>query len=124
MRFLVDANLPRSTAALLKNFGHTADHVRDLGLGDAPDAKIAAFAKTSGACLITRDLDFADIRNYPPDQYDGMLVLRLPEDAIATEIVEALEKFLKNSNLITKLPHHLVILEPSRVRFRPGLSEN
>jgi predicted nuclease of predicted toxin-antitoxin system len=124
MRFLVDANMPRSALAFLKNFGHTAEHVRDLGLGAAPDKQIAALAKTSTACLVTRDLDFADIRNYPPDQYAGILVLRLADDATALQIIEVLEKFLKNSDLIDKLSKHLVILEPSRVRFRPALPNN
>ena len=62
MRFLVDANLPRSAVAALTRDGHTAEHVRDVGLGNAPDHLIAAHARNVGACLITRDLDFADVR--------------------------------------------------------------
>jgi predicted nuclease of predicted toxin-antitoxin system len=42
MRFLVDANMPRSTLALLASLGHTGERARDLGLGHAPDAEIAA----------------------------------------------------------------------------------
>lgn len=36
MRFLLDANLPRSCLSLLKDFGHSSEHVRDIGLGGAP----------------------------------------------------------------------------------------
>ena len=121
MRFLVDANLPRSTIALLTRLGHTGDHVRDIGLGAAPDAQIAARAKTTGACLITRDLDFADIRAYPPGDYPGFIVLRLSDDAVAATILETLERFLVRQELVKQIQAHLVIVEQDRARFRPAL---
>lgn len=37
MRFLVDAQLPPALARLLTARGHHADHVTDIGRGDAPD---------------------------------------------------------------------------------------
>jgi predicted nuclease of predicted toxin-antitoxin system len=73
MRFLVDANKPRSTLALLVSLGHCGEHARDLGLGSAPDSKIAAHARSSGAAIITRNVDFADIRNYPPHTFQGIV---------------------------------------------------
>jgi predicted nuclease of predicted toxin-antitoxin system len=33
MRFLIDADLPRRTAGLLKTYGHEAVDVRDVGQG-------------------------------------------------------------------------------------------
>jgi hypothetical protein len=33
MRFLTDANLPRSAAVLLRQMGHDAIDVRDIGMG-------------------------------------------------------------------------------------------
>jgi len=121
MRFLVDANMPRSTLALLASLGHCGEHARDIGLGHAPDAEIAAHARSVGASIITRDVDFANIRNYPPHQFDGIVFLRMPDDAVAQTIVNLLERFLKQTELATRLPGHLVILESSRVRFRPAL---
>jgi len=121
MRFLVDANMPRSTLALLASLGHTGEHARDIGLGHAADAEIAAYARSRGAAIITRDVDFADIRNYPPPDYRGILVLRMPDDAVAQTIVNLLERFLKQTELATRIPGHLVILETDRVRFRPAL---
>lgn len=121
MRFLVDANMPRSSLALLAGLGHTGEHARDMGLGNAPDSRIAAQARSTGAALVTRDLDFADIRNYPPADYLGILVLRVPDDAVAQVIVNVLERFLKQTDLTAQIPGHLVILEPDRVRFRPAL---
>jgi predicted nuclease of predicted toxin-antitoxin system len=122
MRFLVDANLPRSTLPLLQRFGHAADHARDLGLGAAPDSQIAAHARNTVSALLTRDLDFADSRCYPPADYAGLVVMRLPDDATARQIVNLLERFLKQPALVDSLPGHLVILEADRVRFRPPLT--
>jgi len=123
MRFLVDANMPRSTMALLASLGHIGEFARDLGLGQAPDAWIATHARNSGAAIITRDVDFADIRNYPPHEFQGILILRMPDDAVAQSIVNLLGRFLKQSELVARMPGHLVILEPDRVRFRPGLEQ-
>ena len=121
MRFLVDANLPHSTLPLLQSLGHRAEHVRDIGLGNAPDVQIAGHARRHGAVLLTRDLDFADIRNYPPPDYNGLIVLRVRDDALAWEIVNLLERFLHRTELVARIPGHLVILEEDRVRFRPAL---
>ena len=119
MRFLIDANMPRSAAELLKRYNHEAVDVRDIGMGAAADSDIAIYAQQNGLAAVTRGFDFADIRNYPPSQYAGLLVLALPEDAVATFVVRVLESFLANKELIEALPGHLAIVEPARVRLRP-----
>jgi len=83
MRFLIDANLPRSIIAALQRFGHDVEFARDIGLGAAPDEQIAAYALKNTAAILSRDLDFADIRRYPPEKYHGIVVLRLPDAAVA-----------------------------------------
>ena len=118
MRFLVDANLPLTAVPLLQRFGHQAEHVRSLGLADAV---IAARAKAAGAILLTRDLDFADMRRYPPAEHAGLLVLRVREDVVAAEILRVLENFLRQTELPVQLGGRLAILEPDRVRVRPPL---
>lgn len=120
MRFLLDANMPRATLAALRAFGHTADHVRDIGLGEATDERIAASAVEGAAVLVSRDLDFADVRRFPPQETQGILVLRLPDDTRADEIAAVMVRFLSTS-MVARLPGHLVILERDRVRFRPPL---
>jgi hypothetical protein len=91
VRFLIDANMPRSSGEALRRWGHEALDVRDIGLGGAADADIARHARENGLAIVTRDFDFADIRNYPPADYQGLVVLELPDDAVATEIVTLLE---------------------------------
>jgi predicted nuclease of predicted toxin-antitoxin system len=120
MRFLLDANLPRSTAALLRNLGHEAQDVRDVLHGGADDSAVAAYARTNGLALLTRDFDFSDIRNYPPEDYVGIVVLDLPDDALIGQINRTLESFVTNVEWLSHVSGHLAIVEPWRVRFRPA----
>ncbi len=122
MRFLLDANMPRSAAGAVQRIGHEAVDVRDVGLGGADDAQIAAYAKEHRFALITRDFDFSDVRNYPPADYAGIIVLELPDDAIAAIVVKVLESFLSQPELLARVPGRLAIVESWRVRFRPALS--
>lgn len=78
MRFLVDEDLPRSTNDVLRRYKHEAIDVRGIGLRGAKDHQIAAYAQSEGLCLLTGDFDFSDIRNYPPGEYSGFVVLKLP----------------------------------------------
>lgn len=122
MRFLVDANLPRSIVALIAGLGHDVEFVRDIGLGAAPDAEVIKHAKAGRAALITRDMDFADVRRYPPAQYSGLVVLRVADSLTAVQMVRVVEQFLREPRFVAQLSGRLAILEVDRVRFRPPLS--
>jgi predicted nuclease of predicted toxin-antitoxin system len=121
MRFLIDANLPRAAIVVCQKFGHQVEFARDIGLAAASDEQIAARANQSSAALLTRDMDFADVRRYPPDQYPGIVVLRLPDTAVALEIVRVLERFLMVPEFLEALAGRLAIVEVDRVRFRPPI---
>ncbi len=95
MRFLVDEDLPRATNDLLRRYGHEAIDVRDIGMRGSKDSRIASYAQTKELCLVTCDFDFSDIRNYPPSDYAGLLVLKLPRTATAFTTLNLLENFLQ-----------------------------
>ena len=118
MRFLIDADLPRSAKDVVSRRGHEAIDVRDIGLRSAKDPQIARHAQSEGICLVTGDYDFADIRNYPPEYYAGLVVLKLPRTATATYINQLLDSFLAQEDLLTQLSGKLAIVEPGRVRLR------
>jgi predicted nuclease of predicted toxin-antitoxin system len=120
VHFLIDANLPRSSAASLVALGHEVTDVRDIGLGTVDDSIIAEYAKSHGFALITRDRDFGDIRNYPPGAYHGIIVIDLPNDIAASVVVATLVGFVRRADLVDRLPGCLVIVESGRVRFRSG----
>jgi hypothetical protein len=66
--------------------------------------------------LFTLDLDFADIRAYPPADYQGIVVLRPnrpSRDAVLALLGRALP--VLSSEWVA---HQLWIVEPSRIRTR------
>lgn len=118
MRFLIDADLPRSTKELLENRGHEGIDVRDIGLGSAKDQEIIAYAQNKELAFITGDFDFSDIRNYPPNQYFGLVVLKIPKNATAKFILKLVESLLIQKEIIERLPGKLAIVEFGYVRIR------
>ena len=58
MKLLLDANLSPEVARRLKEAGHNAIHVGDLGLLSAPDPEILQAAAKEGRVLLTADADF------------------------------------------------------------------
>jgi predicted nuclease of predicted toxin-antitoxin system len=119
VRFLVDADLPRSSGDVLRRYGHVAIDVRAIGLGSATDTQITGHAQSERLCLLTGDFDFADIRNYPPTTYAGIVVLELPREATASFILRLIENLLQQSAVLAKLEGRLAIVEAGRVRLRP-----
>jgi hypothetical protein len=119
VRFLIDADLPRSTKVLLEKHGHEAIDARDVGLRCAKDPMIACYALEHQSCLITGDFGFADVRNYPPERYHGLVVLELPRNATGTFILGLIENFLKQTDVVGRLPGRLAIVEAGRIRLRP-----
>ncbi len=88
MRFLVDAQLPPALVRLLREHGHTAEHVTKIGPADAPDRDIWRYALEHKSVIVTKDEDFADMvanrsrgarrrlgphRKHPPGGVAGMV---------------------------------------------------
>ena len=120
MHFLIDADLPRKVTELLRRHGHEAVDVRDIGLRAAPDAEVAAYARRQGLCLISGDFGFANIRNYPPEDYAGLVVLQLPRNATAKMILNLVDAMLGQPQVLNRLSGRLAIVEFGRIRLRPG----
>jgi predicted nuclease of predicted toxin-antitoxin system len=76
VRFKTDENLPIEVATLLRQHGHNALTVSEQSLGGGGDPMVAAACQAEKRAIVTLDLDFADIRNYPPENYSGIIVLR------------------------------------------------
>lgn len=59
MRFLVDTQLPKAVARMLREAGHEAEHVLDLDLAQSPDNDLWNYAHREGATILSKDEDFA-----------------------------------------------------------------
>jgi len=58
MRLLVDENLSPRVARLLREGGHDAAHVTEVGLGNTDDAEILDAAADGARAIVTADTDF------------------------------------------------------------------
>ncbi len=74
MRFLVDQMLPVWLANWISDQGDEAEHVRRIGLSDAPDSAIQIEARRRQATIISKDSDFAQ----PPGPGVPVVWVRLP----------------------------------------------
>lgn len=116
-RLLVDEALPRSLASHLREAGHEAEHVLDLGLRGQPDERVFSEAQRREAVLITADLDFTDIRRFPPSRHRGVVLVRLPSVLSVARVLETVARALRDASL-PNLERSILVIEPSRTRLR------
>ena len=116
MKFKVDENLPIEAAEMLRQAGHDAATVLEQHLGGSDDAQLSALCQLEGRILVTLDMDFSDIRNYPPAEFPGLVVLRLRQQdkpyvlGVLVRLVQVLPQ--------EPIEGHLWIVEESRIRIR------
>jgi len=116
VRFKLDENMPRDAATRLGEAGHDVATVVDEGLGGEDDPPVLKAATAEGRILLTFDLDFADIRQYPPGTHAGIVVFRL-QDQRWTTLERPLSRLLAKGGL-AGLASGLAIVDEARVRYR------
>jgi predicted nuclease of predicted toxin-antitoxin system len=118
MRFKVDENLPIDAARLLVLAGHDALHVQDQQLTGAPDTDLIRACQVENRALVTLDIDFANIQQYPPRDYAGLIVmwLRYQDKKHVMDVIARLIAIVGAEHL----RQHLWIVEEDRIRIRDG----
>jgi predicted nuclease of predicted toxin-antitoxin system len=116
-RFIVDEALPRSLADAIRAAGHEAVHIREIGLQGSSDAVVFDYAQGQGAVLVTPDLEFGDIREFPPGQHCGVVLLRMPRISTPPRLASEVVRLLRGLTQ-TDLEGNLIIMEPGHVRIR------
>lgn len=117
MKLKIDENLPVEVVTVLSNHGHDAISVVDQNLAGAIDGIVAEVCKSEQRILLTLDLDFADIRTYPPEEYSGIIILRPKVQTISAivSLTDQVNRLLEESSVVG----HLWILDEFHVRIRP-----
>lgn len=119
MNFKIDENLPVEAAEILRGSGFVADTVDDEDLSGADDGTLARASQSEGRILVTLDLDFANIRAYPPGEHAGIIVLRVKNQDKSSVLA-----FIRR--LVVALPNRnpsgeLWIVDGNRIRFRQAV---
>ena len=78
MKLKLDENLGSRIAGLIAEAGPDAETVAQENLSGTNDGRLLQVCIAEGRCLISLDLDFADVLRFPPRNTPGIAVLRLP----------------------------------------------
>jgi predicted nuclease of predicted toxin-antitoxin system len=116
MKLKLDENLSRHLKPLLIAQGHDTLTAADENLLSRPDTEVARAAATEERLLLTLDVEFADLRKYPPGSHPGIILFR-PLSLGPLWVNRFIGDFMQSADLAT-LAGCVAIVEPGRVRVR------
>jgi len=118
MRLLVDNALSPVLAELLRNAGHEAVHVRDIGQHHAADEDVFERAAAEDFVVVTADTDFGTLLARHSSSKPSLILFR-GEGSRKPEALAAL--MLSNlAQLADALTTGCIVtFEPARLRVRP-----
>jgi predicted nuclease of predicted toxin-antitoxin system len=118
MKIKLDENIPEDAVAIFTGAGYETSTILHQRLGGKSDQEVAAACIEGSQVLITLDTDFANIGAYPPEDYPGIIVLRVAHQA-KPHLLSILARLLEP--LGKKSPSgRLWIVDENRMRIRPG----
>ena len=121
LHFKLDENCDPRWREPLEHAGHDVSTAADEGLQGAEDRAIGEVCRTENRCLITADLDFAQILDYPPAKYSGLIILRHTHPSLAgmQSLIRQIAVAVTSESPVGRL----WIVEPGRVRIHQTESE-
>jgi predicted nuclease of predicted toxin-antitoxin system len=116
VKFKLDENMPAGLTAMLEEQGHDVADVVGEGLTGEDDDLVLRASVKEDRILVTFDLDFADIRHYPPGTHPGIVVFRLRDQRWNT--LEGLARHCLMERNLEKLEKGLAIVDETRIRYK------
>jgi predicted nuclease of predicted toxin-antitoxin system len=116
MKLKLDENLSRHLKPVLIGRGHDVRTAADEDLLSRPDIEVAACAAAEGRILLTLDIEFADLRKYPPGSHPGIVLFR-PASLGPLPVNRFVENFVCSTDL-ARLSGCVAVVEPQGVRVR------
>lgn len=116
MKIKLDENLSGYLKPILMCEGHEVSTVKDEGLLGKCDTEVAFAAREESRVLFTLDLEFADLRKFPPGSHSGVVLFR-PRSMGPRSVNEFILRFVKDSDL-SAFSGCVVVVDPERIRVR------
>ncbi|MGL5059534.1 MAG: DUF5615 family PIN-like protein [Microcoleus sp.] len=116
MQIKLDENMSLAHAELLRQEGYDCDRVTDEGLSGADDDIVWQQACAEGRFFITLDLEFSDVRRFPPGTHPGILLLR-PGSRSRQSVLNVLSRVVSEQPL-EMLQGCLVVADEMQTRIR------
>ncbi len=85
-------------------------------MAGAQDDEVFTYAQSSSAMLLSPDLEFGDLRRFPPGSHQGILIVRMPRVAAPAMVQEVMRLLLQTGE--ASLAGAVAILEPGHIRIR------
>ena len=114
LRFLADHCVSKSIVQTLREANHEVLRLRDVLPVESSDAVVITKAQEIDAILLSLNGDFADIINYPPKNYKGIVALQMRNHS---EILP-LTAYLKAQPAMEHYRGRLLVVEVDRIRIR------
>ena len=116
MKFKLDENFGCRTQNLIRNSGYDVSTIREEEIQGCSDRDLFEVCRNENRCLITLDLDFSDVTQFPPGQTNGIVVIRVPQNPGIILLEQLIRQFL--NQLETEiLEEKLWIVEVGRIRI-------
>jgi predicted nuclease of predicted toxin-antitoxin system len=115
MKIKLDQNLSQYLRDDLTALKHDVDSVFDEGLSGASDPEILKVATSHDRILFTLDTDFLDLKRYPLDSHNGVVVFRSPHQG-ALAVAEFVKAFVRSADL-EKYHRRTTVVERRRARI-------
>ena len=119
LAFLSDQCVPAEISNILVRNGHRVTLLRDVLPISSSDSDVIAKAQSSEAILVSLNGDFADIVDYPPSKFAGIVAIQLknhPETI--PSLMGRLINFLIENPEQDFYRGKLFLVEPDRIRIR------
>ncbi|MBI3359525.1 MAG: DUF5615 family PIN-like protein [Chloroflexi bacterium] len=122
MKFKLDENFGARTQQVFKDASHEVHTVVEESLQGASDEDVYETCRAEQFCLVTLDLDFADVTRFPPDRAGGIAVIRVPRNPSLSLLEQLVRQFLQ---AVAQMPvaTNLWIVEVGRVRVHQKESD-
>ena len=116
MKLKLDENLSRHLKAVLEKYHYDVTTAAEEGLLSKPDTIVAEAAGKEGRILLTLDVEFADLRKYPPGRHPGIILFR-PRSFGPLFVNRFIEDFFQTTNL-QGLAGCVIVVDPQKIRIR------
>lgn len=116
MKFKLDENLGTRTQKLFQAQQHDVQTIRDQGLQGCLDQRLYEVCCVEKRCLVTMDLDFADVTRFSPSRANGIVVIRAPRNPSLALLERLVCQFLQ-ALIEASVEKRLWIVEVGRIRI-------
>lgn len=115
MRFKLDENLGMRTQEIFIQMGHDVRTVRDENMSGCSDQLLYETCLSENRCVVTFDLDFADVTRFSANESEGVVVIRVPQNPSLELLGRLIRQFLLAIET-EPISGNLWIVEVGRIR--------